>query len=89
MRDVGHMEATDFIYSAASVCALSYAEAVAIYLRARGLLDDGVTHLGAPIPADWEPDPLGRLYDRIEASFEGDGLSLQGGRIHIVNGSFA
>lgn len=40
---------------ALSVTTLSYEEAVAVYLRARGILDDGAVSLGDPIPQDWEP----------------------------------
>lgn len=41
-----HNEAMDLIRRAASVTTLSYEEAVAIYLRARGILMDGQEMLG-------------------------------------------
>ena len=50
-----HNEAMDLIRRAASVTTLSYEEAVAIYLRARGILIDGQEMLGAAVPADWQP----------------------------------
>jgi hypothetical protein len=51
----GHDEAMSLIRRAHSVTILSYEEAIAVYLRARGILNDGEKVLGAPIPADWSP----------------------------------
>lgn len=50
-----HAEAMALISGAHSATTLSYEEAIAVYLRARGILRDGNEMLGAPIPADWNP----------------------------------
>lgn len=50
-----HDEAMDLILGAAGMTVLSYEEAIAVYLRARKILNDGERTLGAPIPADWTP----------------------------------
>ena len=53
-----HSEALDLICKACTVTILSYDEAIAIYLRARGFLRDGSPVLGAPVPDDWAPQPV-------------------------------
>lgn len=50
-----HDGAMSMILGAASVSPPSYEEAIAIYLRARGILNDGTGLMSAPIPSDWEP----------------------------------
>jgi hypothetical protein len=52
---MNHAEAIDLIRNTARETFLSYEEAVAVYLRARGFLNDGATELGAPVPEDWSP----------------------------------
>lgn len=52
-----HDEAMDLIISASSTTALSYDEMIAVYLRARGILNDGAQPLASPIPPDWYPEP--------------------------------
>lgn len=47
---LSHDEAMDLITGACTVSFLSYEEAIAVYLRARGVLSDGAKTLGAPIP---------------------------------------
>jgi hypothetical protein len=54
-KPMSHQDAMDIINASATVTALSYDEAVAIYLRATGLLADGADMLGAPVPDDWKP----------------------------------
>jgi len=54
-----HDEAMSLISRANSVTTLRYEEAIAVYLRARGILRDGQDFLGASIPSDWQP-VLGR-----------------------------
>ena len=50
-----HHGAMTLIDCACTVTTLSYEEAIAIYLRARGILADGAEMLGAPIPSGWVP----------------------------------
>lgn len=50
-----HGQAIDLIRNAGREVFLSYEETVAIYLRARGILNDGAAELGAPVPEDWSP----------------------------------
>lgn len=50
-----HHGAMSMVLGAASVSPPSYEEAIAIYLRARGVLNDDSALLGASIPADWNP----------------------------------
>lgn len=50
-----HDEAMQFISRTLTVTTLSYEEAIAVYLRFRGILNDGNEVLGAPIPKDWQP----------------------------------
>jgi hypothetical protein len=57
MQGKSHDEAMTLISRASSVTTLSYEEAIAVYLRARGILRDGNEMLGAPIPDDWSPAP--------------------------------
>lgn len=57
-----HDEAMSLISRAHSVTTLSYEEAIAIYLRSRGILGDGEEVLGAPIPRDWVPAMAGASY---------------------------
>ena len=52
---MSHADAMDIIKASATVTVLSYDEAIAIYLRATGLLADGADMLGAPVPDDWKP----------------------------------
>lgn len=58
--DAGHDEAMGMIIGCARVTTLSYEEAIAIYLRMRGILKDAAEAMGAPIPAGWQPHELGR-----------------------------
>lgn len=51
-----HDAAMNVIRGAACETALSYEEAVAVYLRLRGILDDGRECKGDPVPADWQPN---------------------------------
>lgn len=53
--ETSHEYAMDLIIRGASMSTLSYEEAIGVYLRARGILNDGARILGAPIPPDWEP----------------------------------
>lgn len=55
-----HERAMQTILAASGVSALSYEEAVAVYLRARGILKDDARMMADPIPAGWEP-PQGKL----------------------------
>lgn len=55
MKAHTHEEAMDFIRAAHTVTTLSYEEVISVYLRARGILQDGADMLGAPIPRQWEP----------------------------------
>jgi hypothetical protein len=50
-----HDEAMETIVGAAGVATLSYEEAIAAYLRMRGILNDGEEMLGASVPAGWTP----------------------------------
>ena len=50
-----HNGAMEYVLGAASVTTLSYEEAIATYLRARGILRDGAKALADPIPRDWAP----------------------------------
>lgn len=60
MKDGGHPTtheyAMDLISRAFSVTTLSYEEAIAIYLRARGILRDDSEMMAGPIPPDWTPE---------------------------------
>ena len=60
-----HSEALDLICKACTVTILSYDEAIAIYLRARGFLRDGSPVMGAPVPDDWVPEPVWKVVERI------------------------
>ena len=60
-----HSEALDLICKACTVTILSYDEAIAIYLRARGFLRDGSPVMGAPVPDDWAPEPVVKAVERI------------------------
>lgn len=51
-----HEAAMEAILAACGVTTLSYEEAIAIYLRGRGILRDGARVLGSPIPPGWTPD---------------------------------
>jgi hypothetical protein len=53
--ELDHAAAMDLIHGAATVSSLSYEEAIAVYLRARGILKDTSTTLAAPIPQGWMP----------------------------------
>lgn len=57
--DASHDEAMDMIIGCGRVTTLSYEEAIAIYLRMRGILEDGAEAMGAPIPVGWQPHGLG------------------------------
>jgi hypothetical protein len=50
-----HDEAMSLIFGAHTVSMLSYEEAIAIYLRARGILVDHAAELAAEIPPNWKP----------------------------------
>lgn len=60
-----HDEAMDLIAETLTVTVLSYDEAIAIYLRARGFLRDGSPVLGAPVPDDWAPEPVVKAVERV------------------------
>jgi hypothetical protein len=70
MNDVGnctHSEAMGMIRAANTVTILNYEEAIAIYLRARGILNDGQNMLGDLIPLDWKPkEQLRRLQETVD-----------------------
>jgi hypothetical protein len=50
-----HEREMDTIRSASSVTILSYEEAVACYLRARGILRDDAELMCSPVPPGWTP----------------------------------
>lgn len=56
--EMDHEAAMSLIHGAATVRALSYEEAICVYLRARGILRDTSATLAAPLPPGWQP-PLG------------------------------
>lgn len=56
-----HEKAMDSILRCAGVSTLSYEEAIAVYLRARGILRDEARVMAEPIPEDWSP-PQGAVY---------------------------
>lgn len=73
-----HSDAMALIFGALSVTTLSYEEAIAIYLRARGILDDGNEMMGAAVPWHWVP---GRISADAIAVILEDALYVEGGRI--------
>jgi hypothetical protein len=52
---MSHNEAMETIIAAAKMSTLSYEEAVACYLRARGILNDNAEYLAGPMPVGWTP----------------------------------
>lgn len=50
-----HEDAMEIILATSTVASLSLEEVIAIYLRIRGILNDGEEILASPIPADWQP----------------------------------
>lgn len=59
-KAASHEAAMQTILNASGVSTLSYEEAVACYLRARGILRDDAEYMCGPIPHAWEP-PAGKL----------------------------
>ena len=62
---LSHDDAMDLIRKALTVTVISYDEAIAIYLRARGFLCDGAPVLGLPVPEDWLPPSTISEVERI------------------------
>ena len=64
-----HDKSMKLIARTLTVTTLSYEEAIAIYLRSRGILKDGNEMLGAPVPDDWNPDGLtGIIREKLAAA---------------------
>ncbi len=54
-KAASHDQAVQTILNASGVSTMSYEEAVACYLRARGILRDEAAYMSGPIPEDWVP----------------------------------
>ena len=50
-----HEEVMDDVRAILTVTTLSYEEVIALYLRGRGILQDGADLAAAPVPAGWTP----------------------------------
>lgn len=54
-KAASHEQAMQTIFNVSGVSTMSYEEAVACYLRARGILRDEASYMAGAIPEDWVP----------------------------------